>query len=69
MTSRLIISRQVMISNIALPGLLTSNNEMLVAIYINTPRDCKTSEWVLSRKDYHSVTAAYLCLDKTIRHG
>ena len=69
MTSRLIISRQVMISNIALLGLLSSNNKMFAAIYINTPRDCKTSERVLSHKDYHSGTAAYLFLDKTVRHG
>ena len=41
MTSRLIISRQVMISNIALPGLLTRNNEMLAAIYINPQETAK----------------------------
>jgi len=41
-TSRLIISRQVMTSNIALSVLLTSNIGMLAAIYTNTHRDCKT---------------------------
>ena len=42
-TSRLIVSRQVMTSNIVLSGLLTSNIGMLAAIHTNTHRDCKTS--------------------------
>ena len=42
-TSRLIISRQVMASNIVLSGLLTSNIGMLAAIHTNTHRDCKMS--------------------------
>ena len=42
-TSRLIVSRQVMTSNIVLSGLLTSNIGMLAAIHANTHRDCKTS--------------------------
>ena len=33
------VSRQGTISNIALPGLMTINNKMLAAIYINTPRN------------------------------
>jgi len=56
--------QQVMTSNIALSGLLTSNIGMLAAIYTNTDRDCKTITL-----HYHCVTAANLCLDKSIRHG
>ena len=41
--SRLIVSRQVMPSNIVLSGLLTSNIGMLAAIHTTTHRDCKTS--------------------------
>ena len=42
-TPWLIVSRQVMTSNIVLSGLLTSNIGMLAAIHANTHRDCKTS--------------------------
>ena len=67
-TCRLIIRRQVMTSNIVLSGLLTSNIGMLAAIHTNTHRDCKTSLGYYPLH-YHCVTAAYLCLDKNIRHG
>ena len=67
-TCRLIIRRQVMTSNIVLSGLLTSNIGMLAAIHTNTYRDCQTSLGYYPLH-YHCVTAAYLCLDKSIRHG
>ena len=65
MTCRLIIRRQVMTSNIVL---LPSNIGMLAAIHTNTHRDCKSSLGY-HPLHYHCVTAAYLCLDKSIRHG
>ena len=42
-TFGLIVSRQVMASNIVLSGLLTNNIGMLAAIHTSTKRDCKTS--------------------------
>ena len=67
-TCRLIICRLVMTSNIVLSGLLTNNSGMLAAIHTNTHRDCKTSLGYYPLHD-HCVTTAYLCLDKSIRHG
>ena len=53
---------------IALSGLLTSNIGMLL-LFIPTPtKTAKRLKGTITLH-YHCVTATYLCLDKSIRHG
>ena len=68
-TCRLIICRQIMASNITLCGLLTSDIGMLAAYLYLHPQRPQTISKATITLHYHCVTAAYLCLDKSIRHG
>ena len=57
-----------MTSGTAFSGLLASNVGMLAATYTTSIETAKRLEGTITLH-HHYVTAAYLCFDKSIRHG